>query len=253
MRKLIAALLIAASLLCLCAGALADAPTSYDYSDYGMMLPSVPAIQGPDEFGNWTGEVIARQITMFSKASSSSSSLRKLKNGTQFDILDISGDYAHVSVPNEYGGADVGYVMFSYIIENPMHIVLRSNKGVYPMAGPYAPNKRVGTIDNYQRFTVIAETTNFYVVSFRDAIAFLPISADYWIEEMLASTLEGPFTNATVAYDKTKVYGYASTQYGKIAEFSAGTPVQVYYTSNNFAAIRYDNVLAFIQLSDLIF
>ena len=253
MRKLIAVILVLASLLSLSACALADSPTPvyFDYTDFGL-IPNQPAVQGPAEDGSWTGEVIARQITMFSKPSSSSSSIRKLKNGTQFDIIEIDGDYAHVAVPNDYGSVDIGYVMFAYVIENPIHIVLRSNKGVYALAGPYAINKRVGTIDNYQRFTVIAETGNYYIVSFREAVAFLPMSADYWIEEQLITTLEGPSTTAYVAYDNTKVYGYASTKNGKIAEYKAGTQVQVYYETNGFAAIGYDNVLAFIQLSDLI-
>ena len=249
MKKLIAAVLMLC-LLTLCAGALADAPATYfGFESY----PTEPVIQGPDANGNWTGEVIAKQITLFSQAKSSSTALRKLPNGTMFDILDLKGDYAHVSVPNEYGGADVGYVIFAYVLENPTHIVLRSNRNVYALAGPYAVNKRVGTVDNYQRFTVIAETGNYYIVSFRDAVAFLPMSADYWVEEALQDTLQGPSTPAVVAYDKTKVYGYASTDYGKIDQLSAGTPVQVYYTTNGFVAIGYKNVLAFIAMTDLIF
>lgn len=251
MKKLLAALLTAATLLTLCGGALADGPTDYGY-EYGVYA-NQPAVYGPKENGEWMGEVISRQVTLYSKPNSSSNQIAKLKNGTQFDILDIDGDYAHVAVPNEMGGVDTGYIMFYYVIENPIHIVLRNNKGVYALAGPYAVNKRVGTLSNYQRFTVIAETGNYYIVSFREAVAFLPMSADYWIEESLTETLNGPSTLATVAYDKTKVYGYASTDYGKIDTFNAGMQVRVYYTANGFAAIGYDNVLAFIPVSDLIF
>ena len=249
MKRFLAVLLMAASLMALCGAAAADGPTYYDFGS----IPSAPAIQGPDANGEWTGEVIARQITLFSKPKSSSDSLRKLPNGTQFTILDVADNYAHVMVPNSNGGYDTGYVMFDYVIENPTHIVLRSNSGVYALAGPYAVNKRVGTLENYQRFTVIAETGNYYIVSFRDAVAFLPMSADYWVEEDLKEMLSRATTPGIVANDKTKVYGYASTQYGKIDQFSSGTPVQIYYTTNGFAAIRYDNVLAFIQLSDLVF
>ena len=249
MKKAFAAMLAALLALALLCPALADSPASY----WDEIFSSQPAIQGPDEYGNWTGEVIARQITLFSQAKSSSNAVRKLPNGTQFTILDISGDYAHVAVPNEVGGFDTGYVIFAYVIENPIHIVLRSNRNVYALAGPYAVNKRVGTVDNYQRFTVIAETGNYYIVSFRDAVAFLPMSADYWIEEEMQATLDGPYTNAVVAYDKTKVYGYASTEYGKITTLGAGTPVQVYYTTNGFAAIGYENVLAFIEIGNLNF
>ena len=251
MKKLLAVLLAAMTLLTLCGAALADGPIDYGYG-FGS-YSNQPAVYGPNADGSWTGEVISRQVTLYSKPKSSSEQIAKLKNGTQFDILDISGEYAHIAVENEYGGIDTGYVMYHYIIENPIHIVLRNNKNVYALAGPYAVNKRVGTLSNYQRFTVIAETGNYYIVSFREAVAFLPMSADYWIEESLTETLNGPSTLATVAYDKTKVYGYASTDYGKIDTFNAGMQVRVYYTANGFAAIGYDNVLAFIPVSDLIF
>ncbi|MBQ9197127.1 MAG: hypothetical protein IJ157_07765 [Clostridia bacterium] len=249
MKKFIAVLLIAVSLLALCVPAVADAPLYYDF---GSVTP-VAGVQGPLPDGSWTGEVIARQITLFSQAKSSSTSLRKLPNGTQFTILDVKDSYAHVMVDNGNGGFDTGYVMFDYVIENPTHIVLRSNSGVYALAGPYAVNKRVGTLENYQRFTVIAETGNYYIVSFRDAVAFLPMSADYWVEEDLAEMLAKPGTPGYVINDKTKVYGYASTQYGKIDTFNSGTPVEIYYTTNGFAAVRYNNVLAFIQTSDLVY
>ena len=249
MKRIMAALLVVISLLSLCGLALADSPSYFDYN----AIPSLPSVQGPDASGQWTGEVISRQVTLFSGPKSSSNSLRKLPNGTQFDILDVKDSWAYVSVPNTNGGADLGYVMFDYIIENPTHIVLRSNSGVYALAGPYAVNKRIGTLENYQRFTVIAETGNYYIVSFRDAVAFLPMSADFWVEEELKEMLQRPATPAIVANDKTKGYGYASTQYGKIDQFNSGTPVQVYYTANGFAAIRYNNVLAFIQLTDLVY
>ena len=242
MKKFIAIILLAACLLSLGGVALADAPTGYSSS----------GVQGPDASGKWVGEVIARQITLFSRPSGSSDSLRKLPNGTQFDILEVTNDYAHVLVPNNYGGNDEGYVMLAYVIENPIHLVLRSASGVYALAGPYAVNKRVGTLENYQRFTVIAETGNYYIVSFRDAVAFLPMSADYWVEEELKDLLSQPSTPAVVANDKTKVYGYASTKYGKIDQFNSGTTVRIYYTTNGFAAIGYKNVLAFIALEDLI-
>lgn len=243
MKKIMALLLALLTLVLCAAPALADAPT----------------YQGPDADGKWVGEVIARQITLFSKPTSSSDSLRKLKNGTQFDILNVDGEYARVSVPNEKGGYDVGYVMMAYVVENPIHIVLRNVKSgrngrVYALAGPYAVDKRVGTVDNYQRFTVIAETGTYYIVSFREAVAFLDMSADYFIEEdeTLQAILASPSTPA-VTNKKAKVYGYASTSYGKIDEFAAGTPVQVLYTLDSFAAIRYGTVMAFIAKDDLTF
>ena len=232
MKKLVSVFLILATALTLCSAALADG-FSYNFSD-------------------WTGEVISRQVSLFSQPSGSSSSSRKVKNGVQFDILQKQGDWVQVAVPNENGTVDQGWIMLNYIVENPTHLVLRSNSGVYAYAAPYNSNKRVGTVNSYDRFTLIAETGNYYIVSFREAVCFLPMSADYWVEEDLKAVVNGPYVTYHVANDKTKVYGYASTQYGKINTYNAGTPVQVLYTVDNFAAIKYDNVIAFIPLADLV-
>ena len=230
MKRLLSLVLISILLLTLCASALAD---------------------GTNDLGPWTGEVISRQVTLYSQPNSSSTALRKVKNGEQFDILAKQDKWVHVSVPNANGGRDEGWITLAYIIENPTHLVLRSNSGVYAYAAPYYTDKRVGTVESYQRFTVIAETEKYYVVSFREAVAYLPVSADYWVEEDLKSLVEGPYSTYIVANDKAKVYGYADTNHGKLTTYAAGTPVQVLYTTNGFAVIKYNTVVAFMSLSDL--
>lgn len=230
MKKIISMILIAAALLSLLPAAMADGSISED----------------------WKGEVISRQVSLFSQPSSGSSSSRKVKNGEEFYILEKQGNWVYAAVPNGKGDYDYGWIMLYYIVENPKHIVLRSNSGVYAYAAPYNTDKRVGTVDSYQRFTVIATTGNYYIVSFREAVCYLPMSADYWVEEDMQDIVNAPATRYTVANDNTKVYGYASTKYGKIATYKAGTEVDVLYTVDGYAAIRYQKVIAFIALSDLV-
>ena len=229
MKKLISIILVVITLTVLCLPALADKGS-----------------------GTWTGEVISRQVSLFSKPDSSSSSSRKVKNGQEFNILDKQGNWVYAEVPNDKCGFDYGWIMLYYIVENPMHIVLRTNSGVYAYAAPYNSDKRVGTVDAYQRFTVIATTGNYYIVSFREAVCYLPMSADFWNEEDIAATVNGPTTAYTVVTDKAKVYGYASTKYGAITTYKAGTTVQVLYTVNGYAAIKYNKVIAFMNMSDIV-
>lgn len=202
----------------------------------------------------WTGEVISRQVSLYKEASGSSGSTRKVKNGEEFYILEKQGNWVYVAVPNEKAvdGYDYGWIMTYYIIENPTHIVLRSNKGVYAYAAPYNSEKRVGTVDNYQRFTVIATTGNYYIVSFREAVCYLPMDADFWIEEDLEAVLEGPSTTYVVTADKAKVYGYASTKNGSFDTIKKGKEVEVLYIQNDFAAIRYETVIAFVAMDDIV-
>lgn len=201
---------------------------------------------------SWTGEVISMQVSLYKQANSSSGSTRKIKNGVEFQILNQEGNWYYVAVPNDAGSYDYGYVMSYYVIENPTHIVLRNASGIYAYAAPYNTDKRVGTVSNYQRFTVIATTGSYYIVSFRNAVCYLPMDSDrYWVEEDLAYLVNGAYTEYTVIANNTKVYGYPTTQYGKVATLSAGQTVDVFYTQSGFAAIRYDNVIAFVALSDL--
>lgn len=232
MKKIIALLLAALTVLSLIPAALADGETV-------------------DE--SWVGEVISRQVSLYNQPNSSSGSTRKVKNGQEFYIQEKQGNWVYVAVPDENvaGEYDFGWIMLYYIIENPTHIVLRDNSGVYAYAAPYNTEKRVGTVSDYERFTVIATTGNYYIVSFREAVCYLPMSADYWVEEDLEAILAGPSAQYTVNADKTRVYGYASTKHGYIDTYKKGTTVDVLYIQDDYAAIRYETVIAFIDMANL--
>ena len=201
---------------------------------------------------SWKGEVISMQVSLYNQASSSSGSSRKVKNGEEFYILSREGNWFYVAVPNDNGSYDYGYVMSYYVVENPTHIVLRNANGIYAYAAPYNTDKRVGTVSSYQRFTAIATTGNYYIVSFRNAVCYLPMDSNrYWVEEDIAYLVNGAYTQYTVSTNNAKVYGYASTRYGKVATLRAGEVVDVFYTQDGFAAIRYGKVIAFVDLNDL--
>lgn len=156
------------------------------------------------------------QVSLYNQASSSSGSSRKVKNGEEFYILSREGNWFYVAVPNDNGSYDYGYVMSYYVVENPTHIVLRNANGIYAYAAPYNTDKRVGTVSSYQRFTVIATTGNYYIVSFRNAVCYLPMDSNrYWVEEDIAYLVNGAYTQYTVSTNNAKVYGYASTRYGQ--------------------------------------
>jgi len=216
------------------------------------LVPTAVADGAPVD-QSWVGEVISMQVSLYNGPNSSSGSTRKVKNGVEFFILEKQGNWMYVAVPDEKieGEYDYGWVMQYYIIENPTHIVLRDNSGVYAYAAPYNTDKRVGTVNDYQRFTVIATTGSYYIVSFRDAVCYLPMSADFWVEEEVEPIVEGPATQYRVTADKTRVYGYASTKQGYINTYKAGTLVDVLYVQDGYAAIRYNTVIAFIDMANL--
>lgn len=218
------------------------------------ILSLIPAALSDGGYINqsWTGEVISMQVSLYKEPNSGSGSTRKVKNGVEFFIQEKQGNWVYAAVPKEKGeGYDYGWIMVQYIMENPTHIVLRDSSGVYAYAAPYNTDKRVGTVADYDRFTVIATTGSYYIVSFRNAVCYLPMSADYWVEEDIEAIVTGPSTRYTVNANKTRVYGYASTKYGYIDTFKAGTEVDLLYVQDGYGAIRYENVIAFIDMSRL--
>ena len=199
------------------------------------------------------GEVISQFVSLYKQNNTSSGYSRRLKTGDVFYIQEMKGDWAYSAVPKEKNPDeyDFGWIRMQYALENPTHIVLRDSSGVYAYAAPYNTEKRVGTVSDYDRFTVIATTGSYYIVSFRSAVCYLPMSADYWIEEDLEGVLSGPSTTYKVNANSTKVYGYASTKNGSIDTYKKGTEVEVLYIQDGYAAIRYETVIAFIDMAKL--
>jgi len=211
---------------------------------------AVPAMAGTPS----RGEVISHQVSLREKNASSANRICYLANGTEFEILQVNGSWYYVAAPNPKNSAETlyGWVDSGFVIEDPTHLVLRNRSGVYAYASPYATTKKVGDVSTYQRFTVIGTQGNYYIVSFREAVAFLPMSADYWNEEDIAALVNGPSTKYITTQKENKVYGYDSTKYGAIKTYAKDTVVDVLYiTGTGFAAIRYNTVIAFMSLDCL--
>lgn len=171
-----------------------------------------------------TGEVISRQVSLRKKESTSSDRICYLPNGTEFEILSVGKNMYQVSVenPKKAGEMLTGWVESAYVIENPTHIVLRNRSGVYAYAAPYSTTKRVGDVSLYQRFTVIGTQGSYYVVSFREAVCFLPMNADYWVEEEIAPIVNGSSTPFLTGV-KANVYAYDNAKSAVVTSYPANT------------------------------
>lgn len=233
MKKFIALILTLMTALSLVSAAFADAPnnTTINYNN--------------------VGEIISKQAGLYVSKNTSSERLRYVQNGTEFYLLDRQENWYYCAVPNDAGSYDYGWISGYYLIENPRHIILRDNSGVFAYAAPYNTDKRVGTVSDYQRFTVIATSGNYYIVSFRDAVCYLPMSADYWIEEDIEQIVNGPSTTYVVNADKTRVFPYSNTRHDYVDTYKTGKEVEVLYFEGNYAAIRYETVIGFIDMSRL--
>ncbi len=145
-----------------------------------VLLLSIPMVCLADG-AQWTGEVIAKQITFRSGPKSNAKSIGSIKNGATVTILDDShSGWFHI----QYDGKE-GYVMDEYVVENADHMILLSSMPVY--AFPHS-EKRVGSLASYTRLTIIDEYDGYYVVNLREASGFIrKRNADILLDSDIAS------------------------------------------------------------------
>ena len=130
--------------------------------------------------GMGLGIVISKSATIRSKASYSGKSLASVPGGTE---LLLSGEpedgWRKVQYVESKKKQVEGWMREEYIVQNPMILTLRkSNIPAYSV--PSHQSKLVGSLAKYTQLYVIGTWDEFYVVSLRDASAFIPMDAAVW-------------------------------------------------------------------------
>ncbi len=206
-----------------------------------MMLAALPAVADDWRGYEDVGEVISMRASLRSGASTSASRLSWVNNGESFYILDENEDWYYVEFHNSKGDVFTGWILKCYVVENPKHIVARSGGNLY--ASPSLTDKRVGTFGRYEKFTVIEETSKYYLVSCRNAAAFVSRNGDYWFDEDLEFVNNRLYV-ATVT-EKTGLYLTPSTK-TKLATIKAGTQFDVLGFDGDYTIVKYETAYAYI-------
>lgn len=187
-----------------------------------------------------TGEVISMRASLRSAPKTSAERLSWVENGESFYILDENEDWYYVEF-HKGNNVYTGWILQCYVVKNPIHLVAREGGNLY--ASPSLTNKRVGTFGRYEKFTVIEETRSYYLVSCRNAAAFISRSGDYWTDEDL-EFLDNRLYVATVT-EKTALYLNANTK-TKLANIKVGTQFDVLGFEGDFTIVKYENAYAYI-------
>jgi SH3 domain protein len=187
----------------------------------------------------WTGEVIARQITMREGAKSNAKSIGSIKNGESFTIVDDNHrGWFHI----QYDGKD-GYVMSDYVVENADHMILLSSANVY--AFPHS-DKRVAALSSYTRLTIIDEYDGYYVVNLREASGFIH-KRD--VDALFDSDIPTMHVKGRVQIDKedtTPRVGPSSNLAAATHDVHAGETYDFVDMDGDWYIIAVDGVLGFI-------
>lgn len=192
------------------------------------------------------GEVISMRASLRTAPKTSAERITYIKNGESFAILDENEDWYFVEYTNADGQPATGWILQCYVVKNPKHIVAKSGGNLY--ASPSLTNKRVGTYGRYEKFTVIEETRYYYLVSCRNAAAFVSRSGDFWVDEDLAM-LDNIMHVGTVT-EKTGMYLTASTK-TKLATIKEGTQFDVLGYDGDYTIVKYENAYAYIPTKNI--
>lgn len=130
--------------------------------------------------GMGLGVVISKSATIRSKASYNGKNLASVPGGSE--VL-LSGEpengWRRIQYVNDKKKTVEGWMREEYIIQNPIILTLRkSNIPAY--SAPSHESKLVGSLAKYTQLYVIGMWDEFYIVSLRDASAFIPMDAAVW-------------------------------------------------------------------------
>lgn len=194
-----------------------------------------------------TGEVISRTASLRSSPSTSAQLLVSIKNGESFTIIGENEDWYQANFTSPSNGQSYsGWIRKRYVVENPKHLVARNSGNLY--ASPSITDKMVGSFSRYDKFTVIDETSRYYLVSCRNAAAFIPRSGDYWTDEDLEFLNNRLYV--CTATQKTALYLTASTR-SKVVNVSSGTQFDVVGYEGDYAIVKYKTAFAYIPMAHI--
>lgn len=203
-------------------------------------------------FGLGSATVISKSVTIRSKPSYSGDNVVSASGGDTLLVLsDDSGDWVEVQYTKGKKKYQ-GWVIKDYIVCKPMTITLRkSNIPAY--SAPTLEAKKVGSLSKYTELTVIGIWGNYYIVSLREAAAFIPIDADVWtsteIYEFFAHGLrQAQVTSATILRSGPSNDWPEAITCKPGAHITIGSDEQ-----NGWYIANYDGTIGYVNAADITF
>lgn len=142
-----------------------------------------------------TGIVISRNISLRQGPSFDDKVITSIENGTELRIDGEQGNWLRVRATTKKGTFE-GWVIGDYVVVEPMKIVLREGN-VPAYAAPSQLSKKVGSLNAFTELHVIGVWDHYYVVSLREASAFVERSVLHWTDQDLAQ------------YDQSAGFGFS--------------------------------------------
>lgn len=225
-------------LIILCASAaFADGYSEYQSGDY---------MAGP--YMGDIAVVCTKSITIRSEPSYSGKKVQSASNGDQLYVHSQYNNWVEVTYTKN--GTDYsGWVIGSYIVIRPMTIMLRSSN-IPAYCAPDRSAKIVGSLPKQTELTVLGTYGDFYVVSLRDASAFIAKDADVFTSNELYYSIYNSPRRVVTSRD-TRMYSGPGTEWNAVLTIPGNTTVICGASYDGWIVVQYDGEVGFISESDV--
>lgn len=196
--------------------------------------------------------VLAMRITMRDQPSFQGKTVTRIAGGSEVTMLSEANGWVQATYTDDKGNTYTGWLREIYLAKNPVVLTLRQS-GVAALAAPSSNSKHVGDLPKYTVLPVIGTWGEYYIVSLRNAAAYVHVSVKAWTDTELAAYFQQPGFSATVV-NKSMLRTGPGTDWDKVEELKAGATVEVlsYVSENGWLAIRYkDEFIAYISEADI--
>lgn len=194
--------------------------------------------------------VIATQISLRTSANSSSGRVMWVKNGAVLQVYgESSGWY---SVMTDTG--EKGYVQKCYVAEYN-YIVFRDKVQIY--ATPYSEKRVGGDRSAYERYNVIGEYDNYYVINYNGGSGFVKKSDSVWTKAHLDQLNYYNWVYVNVNCN-SPIYTGAGYDNGRnnwpnVATLKKGTEITLLAQEGQWYIFRYKDAIAYIYMGNVTF
>ncbi len=195
--------------------------------------------------------VLASRVTMRDQPSYQGKTITRINGGSQVSLISDANGWVQATYVDDKGNSYTGYLRDVYLAKNPVVLTLRQS-GVAALAAPDPNSKHVGDLPRYTVLPVIGTWNNYYIVSLRNASAFIDMGVKAWTDTELAVYQTGYALNL-VTLRKTPLYTGPGTDWHKVEDAAQGaTLVALGAPENGWYPVKYDEkFVAFVNGADV--
>lgn len=184
--------------------------------------------------------VIATQISLRKAPQISAKRLDGIKNGTVVEVMCETEDGNWYMVETTDGKC--GYVQNQYVVEYD-YIVFREGTHVY--ATPYSDKRVGGDRSAGEKYTLIGEWDDYYVINYKGGSGFVSKNDPVWTKDFIEEVKSYNNFSVIVTSDAT-LYSGPSNKWAKLGSVKKGQSVTVIAQEDGYYVIEYEDIIAYI-------